>query len=373
MLQNKIYRNYTKEIFKTFLTILFALTIIAWTVRAVNFLDLIVENGYPVLTYFQYSFLNLFGILTKFIPLSFLLAMSIFTVKQMQENEFVILWTSGVRKVEIVHLFLMVSVFTTLFYLIFSIFITPTALNKSRQLLSDQKLSSFIPTIRVQQFSDSFSGLTFIVDEKIGNQVKNIFLQDNSNILKNITAVNNSKGTNTIIASKGIVEEKKMILFDGQIISSQSINDENDIIKFKQLNIDLENLESRMIKSPKIQETSTLKLIQCIKNNFSEGLNCKENSKKDILPSINRRIVLPFFIPVITLLSSMLLIKSRRKYLFNKFSIFAYSFLILLYAEIVIRYTGLSENLNRFFILSPLIFLSTIYFFIKYKFSREQY
>ena len=60
MLQNKIYHNYIFEIFKLFLVILFSLAIIAWTVRAVNFLDLIVESGYPILTYFQYSFLNLF-------------------------------------------------------------------------------------------------------------------------------------------------------------------------------------------------------------------------------------------------------------------------------------------------------------------------
>ena len=103
MLQNKIYQNYIIEIFKTFLTILFGLSIIAWTVRAVNFLDLIVENGYPVITYFQYSFLNLFGILTKFIPLSFLLALTIFIVKQIQENELIILWTSGVKKIQLVH------------------------------------------------------------------------------------------------------------------------------------------------------------------------------------------------------------------------------------------------------------------------------
>ena len=71
MLQNKIYQNYILEIVKTFFMILFGLTIIAWTVRAVNFLDLIVENGYSVTTYFQYSTLNLFGILTKFIPFLF--------------------------------------------------------------------------------------------------------------------------------------------------------------------------------------------------------------------------------------------------------------------------------------------------------------
>ena len=143
MLQNKIYQNYAKEIFKTFLTILFSLTIIAWTVRAVNFLDLIVESGYPVNTYFKYSILNILGILTKFIPLSFLLALTIFITKQIQENEFVILWTSGVKKMEIVHLFFKISILVTLFYIIFSTIITPYALNKSRQLLSVKILLLF--------------------------------------------------------------------------------------------------------------------------------------------------------------------------------------------------------------------------------------
>ena len=48
MLQNTIYRNFIKEILKTFFVILFGLSIIAWTVRAVNFLDLIVDSGYSM-------------------------------------------------------------------------------------------------------------------------------------------------------------------------------------------------------------------------------------------------------------------------------------------------------------------------------------
>ena len=97
MLQNKIYQNFSVEILKTFFIILFGLSIIAWTVRAVNFLDLIVESGYSITTYFYYSFLNLFGIVTKFIPLSFLLSLVFFILKQTQEREFIILWTSGVK------------------------------------------------------------------------------------------------------------------------------------------------------------------------------------------------------------------------------------------------------------------------------------
>ena len=70
MLQNKIYQNFSLEIVKTFIIILFGLSIIAWTVRAVNFLDLIIESGYSIFTYFQYSF-KFFGIATKFIPCPF--------------------------------------------------------------------------------------------------------------------------------------------------------------------------------------------------------------------------------------------------------------------------------------------------------------
>ena len=109
MFQNKIYQNYIKEIIKIFFTILFALTLIAWTVRAVNFLDLIIDNGHSIITYFQYSTLNIIGILTKFIPLSFLLALTIFIVRQTEENEFVILWTSGVKKIQLANLFFYIS------------------------------------------------------------------------------------------------------------------------------------------------------------------------------------------------------------------------------------------------------------------------
>ena len=76
MLKNKIYKYFTTEIFKTFITILFAFTSIAWTIRAVNFLDLVVENGHSITTYLSFSILNITNILTKFIPLAFLLTFS---------------------------------------------------------------------------------------------------------------------------------------------------------------------------------------------------------------------------------------------------------------------------------------------------------
>ena len=370
MLQNKIYQNYIAEIFKTFFTILIGLSAIAWTVRAVNFLDLIVDSGYPVLTYLFYSFLNLFGIMTKFFPLAFLLSVTIFILRQIQDKELIILWTSGVKKIQIVNLFFFISLAVTLLYLIFSVFLTPLALNKSRMLLGNEKLTSFVPTVREQQFSDSFNGLTFVVDERIGNQVKNIFLQDNSNLLKNLSQRKSDSTTNTIIAKSGVVDDKSMLLFKGKIISSDNLNFENEIIKFDQLKIDLGNISNTTIKKPKIQETSTLKLSGCIFENIF-STNCPENWIKEIIPTLNRRVVLPFFIPVTALIACMLLINKKKNFFFNKISIFLYSFFILLYAETIIRYTGLNNIILNIFILSPIFLICIIYFFLKIKLLKE--
>ena len=374
MLQNKIYQNFIKEILKTFFVILLGLTLIAWTVRAVNFLDLIVESGYSISNYFQYSFLNLFGILTKFIPLAFLLSLIIFIVKQIQEKEFIILWTSGVKKIKIVNLFFLVSCFVLILYLFFSTLITPLALNKSRSIISQNNFNSFLPTIRIQQFSDSFEGFTFIVEKKIKNNIQKVFIHDNSNTLKNLTSEQQENSSTTIVAENGVVEEKKMILFNGQIISSRRNNSKNEIIKFEQLNIDLKNLQTGTIKQPKLQETSTLKLLECINGSVNNNeINCKENTKKEITTVLNRRIVLPLYIPVIALLCSFLLIKTKtkRSLFLNKYSIFILSFLILLYAELIIRYTGISKIIGVLFIISPIILIPIIYLSLTFKLSRE--
>ena len=374
MLQNKIYQNFIKEIVKTFLVILFGLTLIAWTVRAVNFLDLIVESGYSIPTYFHYSFLNLFGILTKFIPLAFLISLMIFIIKQIQEKEFLILWTSGVKKIMITNLFFMISIFVLMLYLLFSTIITPLALNKSRSLISQNNYNSFLPTIRPQKFSDSFTGFTFIVEKKYKNKIENVFIHDNSSTLKNLTTNKEKNSSTTIAAKSGIVKEKTMILFDGQIVSTKKDKNESEIIKFKQLNVDLNNLQTGTIKQPKLQETSTLKLIKCINDLVDTSMTyCKKNTKKEITTVLNRRILLPLYIPIIALLCSFLLvkIKSHKKNFVNKYSIFLLSFLVLLYAELIVRYTGISKSISLLFAISPVVLIPVIYFYLVFKFSKE--
>ena len=373
MLQNKIYQNFTLEILKTFLVVLFGLSIIAWTVRAVNFLDLIVESGYSVSIYFQYSFLNILGILPKLIPLSFLIALTIFIAKQTQENEFIILWTSGVKKLKIINLFFIISLFILLFYLLFSTFLTPLALNKSRNLLGKDGFSSFLPTIRIQQFSDSFKGFTFLVENKVNNEISNIFIHDSSNVLKNLTSDQSKKNSTTIFAKEGIVEERRMILFNGEILTSKDKPAKNNVVKFEQLNVDLKNLETDTIKMPKLQEQNSMTLIKCLMlPSNDEAIICPEKAKREIITVLNRRFVLPFYIPIVALICSFLLIKSKNKNIFfNKNSIFIFSFIILIYSELIIRYTGISKLISLLFLISPLVLIPFIYFLLIFKLSKE--
>ena len=129
------------------------------------------------------------------------------------------------------------------------------------------------------------------------------------------------------------------------------------MIKFTQLNIDLTNLQTSTIKVPKLQETPTSDLLRCVFTSYNEKiLNCKKNTKKEITTVLNRRIVLPFYIPIIALICSFLLIKNndKKNFFLNKYFIFLASFLILLYSELIIRYTGISKIISTLFISSLL-------------------
>ena len=103
------------------------------------------------------------------------MSLTIFAYKHIQDNEFLILWVSGVKKIHVVNLLFLCSIIILILYLILSIIFTPYTLNKSRQLLGKEELNSFLPTIKTQQFSDTFKGLTIIVEKNPKTNYK-IFL-----------------------------------------------------------------------------------------------------------------------------------------------------------------------------------------------------
>ena len=399
MLKNKIYNYFFKEILKSFFTILFAFTIIAWTVRSVNFLDLIVDDGHSLKLYATYTLLNITNVITKFIPLSFLLALTFSILKFERQNELIILWTSGVKKIKIVNLFFFLSVLILLFQLLFSVLITPYSLNKSRNLIKDSAINSASLIVKINNFSDTLKNTTFFV-EKINNkgELENIFIRDNSTLFSKMVYGNiegSFKGNTSIFAKTGFMKEKKLILFNG-LIQSQDNKNNIEYINFSRTELSLNNLASRTIKVPKIQEMSTFNLIECLINKDirvrpdipkkilstselgrkGERLmrNCpKSGVKTEVLRNLSKRVVTPIFIPLICLISCFMLVANKTKDKgLKKYLVFSLGFIILVTAEIIGRYSGNSYLNSILYFITPIITILITYLFLIYKLNFEK-
>jgi len=384
MLSNKIYKHFFLELNKYFFITLFTFTAIVWTVQAVNFLDLVVEDGHALSVYLSYSLLNIPKILTKFIPLSFLISLVLAILKFENENELIILWTAGLNKLKLVNFFIKVSLIVTLLQLFLATLINPSVLNYSRSLIKSSSLDFISSMVKTNQFNDTVPGLTIFVEKKNANgDMQNIFIRDEGKILRGLE---NSKGTDnvTIIAKKGRIANSQnipvLILKNGIIQSEKVDKEKNDkknlqTIKFEKTALRLDNLQTRSIIQTKIQETPSRLLVQCY---FDKGnkkiLNCpRDHKKNDVLSEINRRFGMPLYIPVITLIICFLLNQREE----NKFKIFykyfypIFSFLILVIAEVLVKYSGKSFTNTLIYYLTPLAILPLVYFEIIRNFLYE--
>ena len=376
MLKNKIYKYITVEILKNFLTILLTFTTIAWTVRAVNFLDLLIEDGYSINIYFQYSLLNISTIATRFTPLSFLLALIISIAKFERQQELLILWTAGLNKLKIANMLVLIGLLVAFFQILLGLVVNPFTLNKSRTLLRETDVKQVNSVLKSNDFSDTFKGVTFYIDKKNSkNELINIFIKDNNGSLSTIVnEIDNSNDT-TIFSKKGFVSKNKLILFDGTI---QTLNRKNEIknIDFKKTELSIANFVGRTITQPKIQETSSYKLFKCLLGQPSNEIlrNCSFTDKKIVIEAISRRVGMPLYIPLISVITSFLLIyQKNKKYNFLKqYIIFSLAFVILIFAEVLLRFSGFSLRNSFFYFSLPIILLIILYILLAKKMISEK-
>jgi lipopolysaccharide export LptBFGC system permease protein LptF len=374
MFKNKIYNHLAVEIFKNFITILLTFTAIAWTVRAVNFLDLMIEDGYSANIYFRYSLLNIFTIATRFVPLSFLLSMMISIAKFERQQEFLILWTVGLNKIKIVNIFFLIGFLVSLFQIILSLIINPYTLNKSRSLLRDTNTKQVNSIIKSNDFSDSFKGVTFYIDEKNSKkELINIFIKDSRGSINTVIGNTDDNMNTSIFAKKGMIVQNKLILFDGII---QTLNDNKKIknINFEKTELSLSNFSTRTITQPKIQEISSYELFKCL--NIENSQECVfKNNKKILIETLSRRAGMPLYIPLISIITSFLLIykKEGKNNHTKKYIIFIFSFIVLILAEILLRYTGFSITNFTLYIFTPLILLIILYTVLIKKMTSKRF
>ena len=376
MLKNKIYKYLFNEIFKNFITILFTFTAIAWVVRAVNFLDLMVSDGYSSSIYFEYSLLNLSNIMSRFVPLAFLLSLTISIVKFERQQEFLILWSSGLSKIKIANIFLLISIFVTLFQLVLYTLVNPFLLNKSRFILSTTETSQINTVLKSNDFSDSYRGITFFVEKKnSNNELINIFIKDSDGNFSTLVDEVEEKKDTTIFAKKGFINNDKLILFEGVI---QTLNRKDAIknVKFEKTELTLGGIATRTIKLPKIQETSSTSLLKCFNfqySNLDQEL-CNTEYKKEVTQALAKRFGAPLYIPLVTIIISFLLLYNKeKKYIFlKKYILFVLSFLILIFGEIFLKYTSISSFFTNSYFILPVAMSLLFYLFLIRKMMTEK-
>ena len=371
-MKKTIYKYIFYEFTRYFAITLFALAAIIWSVQAVNFLDLVTEDGHAFNVYFLYSLLTLSKVLTKLIPFSFLISATLTILKLEKDNELIILWTSGLNKIFIVNLLVYISLLVMFVQLILTSAINPTLLNESRTLLKNSKLKFVSSMFKEKQFNDTVEGLTIFIEEKTANQTyKNIFIRDESAILSSVGTVSSS-----IFAKSGYVSEdkKSLILFDGNI---QKLNTDGEIniIKFEKTYLNLAEISTKSISEPKMQETPTIQILRCLQNKNVVLHNCNPTKKTrmDTKIEINKRFGMPFYIPLLALICCFLLDsrRDRKIYNLNKYIYFFVGFVILVAAEISVRYSGISWDHTAMYYLVPAGMMPLLYFILIRKFKYE--
>ena len=371
-MKKTIYKYIFYEFTRYFTITLFALSIIVWTVQCVNFLDLVTEDGHAFTIYFLYSLLTLSKVLTKLIPFSFMIATVFTIIKLEKDNELIVLWTSGLNKIFIVNHLVRISLLVMFLQLILTVAVNPTLLNISRTLLKNSQLKFVSSMFIEKQFNDTVEGLTIFIEKKTDDKTyKNVFIRDESTILSSV-----GTKSSTIIAKSGYIseDENNLILLDGYI---QKVDKKNHInfLRFEKTSFNLSGISTKSISQPKIQETSTLQILKCVQNKKINILNCNptEKTMMNLKIEINKRIGMPFFIPLMALICSFLLMSQRDKkiYQYNKYIYFFVGFIILTLAEITVRYSGNSWSHAAIYYLIPVGMVPLFYFSLIRKFKYE--
>ena len=135
-MKNKINKYFFQQFSHYFAIVLFALVAIVWIAQAVNYLDLVIDDGHAFTTYFGYSLLTIPKIATRLLPFCFLVTLILTIVRLEKDNELIVMWTSGLNKMKLVNLIFVLSIIITIIQFILASTITPTSLNFSRTILT---------------------------------------------------------------------------------------------------------------------------------------------------------------------------------------------------------------------------------------------
>ena len=376
-----LFRKLLFDCLTFFLIALFSSSLIIWVFQAVNFLDIMIEDGRDYLVYINYSLLNFPKIITKVLPFVFFFSFFYVITKYELNNELIIFWNFGVKKIQLINFLFKFSIFLVLFQIILAGFIVPKTQDLARSFIRTSSIDFIESFIKQKKFNDTIKGITIysdLKDEK-GN-LKNIYLKKEEKDKDNFQITYAKRGN---FVKKNDIQF--LTLYDGETINV--INNKITNFKFSKSDFNLQNLETNTITYIKTQEVSTMKLIKCLMRlNNVEFLNintkdiiienCQPRNLGNIIKELYKRFIIPFYLPILMLTILFLILKSKENinYLNFRISIFLLGLITIIFSEATLRFIEREffENIKIFII--PLIIFILFYsiFFINLNSTKEK-
>ena len=372
-----LFRKLLTDCLVFFIITLFSSSIIIWVFQAVNFLDIIVEDGRSYLVYLYFSLLNFPKVISKLVPFVLFISFLYVIGKYELRNELIIFWNFGINKINLINFFIKFSFFVMLFQIFLTSFIVPKSQDLARSFLRTSSINYLENFVKPRIFNDAVKGLTIYSNSKDeeGN-LKEIYLKKGSGDNFQITFAKEGR-------FKQMGQNQFLELRFGETISV--INDKITNFKFKKSDFNLSNFEDNTTTYKKTQEVATLDLIKCYHNlmnlsffNIDKNFdveNCRLDNIDNIIKELYKRIVIPLYIPVLILISLLLIFRSKENINYSRYRIFIFliGFSIIIISEMTIRLINENFLENIKFFLIPIILVISLYinYFLQFKDTKN--
>jgi len=363
-----IFRKFSLDILNFFLISSFSITFIIWIIQAVNLLDLVSDDGHGLRVYFYYASLNLPKIFSKIIIFVFFISIFYVINKYNNSNELIVFWNNGIKKIHFINFILKFSLIFLLLQLILNLIVVPSSQDLARNYIKNSKIEFLPKLISEKKFINVVSNLTIFVEEiKKNGELENVYINET---LKDNKA-------QIIVAEKGrmIRKNDKFILrlFNGGITNINK--DQTYKINFSETDYNLSSFSTKTVTHQKVQELSSLFILDCLKEYFNEkkftNIKCKKRAKagginrtiKSFSEEIYKRLILPFYTLIVSLIGASLIISPKSKYFnkFHKLNIFLIGVFIIILSQIGLKFFVTSGFILYFIIFLPLVLVLTYY------------
>ena len=364
-----IFRKFSLDIVSFFIISSFSITFIIWIIQAVNFLDLVSNDGHSLKVYFYYVSLNLPKIFSKTVIFVFFISIFYVINKYNNENELLVFWNNGIKKISFINFILKLSILFLILQLFLNLFVVPKSQSLARDYIKSSNIDFLPKLISEKKFINVVKNLTIFVEEyKKDGDLNKVYINEKID----------SDRSKIIVADRGRIIKKKnnyiLRLYDGGITN---INKKNSFaLNFSETDYNLSNFSTKSTTHPKTQEIKSDILISCFKNFFisiyknnnevfknMKKKTCEGRKLKSISDELYKRLILPLYTLVISLIAASLVVEPKSRYFskFHKINIFLVGSFIIVISQISLKFLLNSISMIYLVSLMPIIFLLLFY------------